>query len=165
MPCTALGNSKPDFIRIFVHAKLQLQLSAAKRACVVPVLSQAFWKTTWSFLRQHFIPKWSFEYVEGWIIQHSLHQRGHIKIVVSNNDIVTPSGPSLPFFLNSWDLSKIHPAYLLRPSWNGFGIWMCQFLLASCGKYLYSISWYSSPANSLASGSQKKRASKTWPAC
>ena len=151
MPCTALGNSKPDLIRIFVHANLQLQLSAAKRTCVVPVLSQAFWKTTWSFLRSEPLNMLK---VESYNIQHSLHQRGHVKIIVSNNDTVTPSGPSLPFFLNSWDLSKIHLAYLLRPSGNGFGIWMCQFLLASCGKYLYSISWYSSPANSLALGSQ-----------
>ena len=98
MPCTALGNSKPDLIRIFVHANLQLQLSAAKRTCVVPVLSQAFWKTTWSFLRSEPLNMLK---VESYNIQHSLHQRGHVKIIVSNNDTVTPSGPSLPFFLNS----------------------------------------------------------------
>ena len=114
-----------------------------------------------SLLEDHMEFREAKSYPKGWIIQHSLHQRGQVKIIVSNNHIATPSGPSLPFFF--W-MFEIFLKFILHTT----SVEMCQSLCTSCGKYLYSISWYSSPANSLASGSQvhqTKRASKTWPAC
>ena len=113
-----------------------------------------------SLLEDHMEFREAKSYPKGWIIQHSLHQRGHIKIIVSNTHIATPSGPSLPFFF--W-MFEIFLKFILHTT----SVEMCQSLCTSCGKYLYSISWYSSPANSLASGSQvhqTKCASKTWPA-